>query len=186
MSILEHVTIIARSATMRSHVDMKGEALRNAQIVENGFINPKKEVSIAIIELSRIGKKETKIWIYQMMHGPNVELSNELIQNESQSLGFFYDDIKWRLAEMMSILIPRVLQLSDDKEVNLALLRFEKFCRRFNEFMNTQKNVKGIPMATKAMPEFLSELGLIYDVILREIPLNEREGIVLFLWPWGD
>lgn len=184
MSILEHVTIMARSASSHSHIRMQGEELRNAQILERGFIIPKKEVAIAIIELSRTSKKETNNWIHQMTYGTDIQQQNELIKREAQNLDFFYTDIKWRIDDIISTLVPRVLQLSDDNEINLSLLRFEKFCRRFNEFMNN-KSI-GIPMATKAMPKFLSELGLIYDVILSEIPLNEREEIVLFLWPWDD
>lgn len=186
MSILEHVTIIARSASMHSHLEMKGEALEFAQILENGFINPKEEVSIAIIELARISKKETKNWISFMMKEADAESRKKFSQSESQSLGFFYEDAKWRLDEMRHILIPRVLQLSDDKEVNLALLRFEKFCRRFNEFMKTQTVLNEIPSASNAMPKFLIELGIIYDVILKEIPTSDREGIVYFSWPFGD
>jgi hypothetical protein len=186
MSILEHITIISRSVSNYSHIEMKGEALKNAQILERGFIEPNKKVSIAIIELSITSKRETKIWLNQIIYEYNKDLRKELMDKEANSLSFFYEGIKWRLDEIIATLIPRVLQLSDDKEVNLALLRFEKFCRRFNEFMENQKVLKDIPMASQAMPKFLSELGIIYDVILREIPSNERESVVLFLWPWDD
>jgi hypothetical protein len=186
MSILEHVTIIARSASIHCHIKMKGEALENAQILERGLIEPNRKVPIAIIELSINSKQGLKIWLNQIRHESNKELRKELMDKEATSLSFFYEDIKWRLDEIITTLIPRVLQLSDDKEVNLALLRFEKFCRRFNEFMNGQKVLKEFPMASQAMPKFLSELGIAYDVVLREIPSNERESIVLFIWPWDD
>ena len=90
--------------------------------------------------------------------------------NEANLLLDYYNEINWLLDDdIRTTLIPRVLQLSDDQYLNLALLRFENFSRGFEEAMKRQRRFDDFPIAAKIVPAFLVEAGTLYDVLQRKI-----------------
>ena len=77
-------------------------------------------------------------------------------------------------------LIPRVLQLSDDEEVNLALLRFEAFSREFTE---DKRKAWVFSDIFNSVVRLLEESARLYEILLRKIPLQNGDFTYRFREP---
>jgi len=116
--------------------------------------SPKREIGFAIIEIAR---EIHKSYEEKMFHNEttNCITSDMLIQ--------YYKDVQWRFEDIITALIPRVIALSDDEEVNVALLKFEHANRIFVDLTNAPLDT------TYSLVILLKEVGKLYDALLRKI-----------------
>lgn len=84
-------------------------------------------------------------------------------------LKHYCNEIGWVLEDMRITLIPRVLQLSDDEEANLALLRFEAFSREFLEDKRKMWLFSDSDIFNSVI-QLLDESGRLYQVLQRKMP----------------
>ena len=132
-----------------------------ARILSSEGNKPRKEVSIAIIEMAII--------ITTYYKNIKEEHNNLDEKKMVKSLTDYYHKEHWRLDDIMVTLSPRILELSDDEEANLALLRFENANRIFEDMMELQQKseLDSDPVATYALAILLKEAGILYDILLR-------------------
>lgn len=109
-------------------------------------------------------------------------IQNQLLKEERERLGEdkwdekmalysemilkYHQEVHWLLEDVRLILIPRVLQLSDDQEVNLALLDFENYIRSFEYAIIEQlRSEKGLPVADLAIADLLAAIGTLCGIL---------------------
>ncbi len=167
-TILFNISYVAYKLPMEIPFYLDGsKEFRN--IIEKGVLNvpdPQKEVSYAILEFAEIVRtiqnrllKENREQLGDDKWYDNMYLYSEMILKYNQ-------ETDWLLADIRLILIPRVLQLSDDQEVNSALLDFENHIRGFVYAMiEQQKSEEDLPVADLAIADLLEAIGKLYSVL---------------------
>ena len=90
-------------------------------------------------------------------------------EHEKGYLKHYCNEIGWVLEDMRITLIPRVLQLSDDEEANLALLRFEAFSREFLEDKRKMWLFSDSDIFNSVI-QLLDESGRLYEILQRKMP----------------
>jgi hypothetical protein len=80
-----------------------------------------------------------------------------------------YAFLKSHIQEMRIILIPRVLRLSEDQEVNAALLRFEKYASLFeSQLLRNGLEKKEILLDAETIISLLEVIGNLYEIMKRK------------------
>jgi hypothetical protein len=153
------------------------------EILNGPESKPRREIMIAIIDLYK--KIDNYYKIHMLRYGETFapEVYEFLIS--------YYDNILWRLEDITITLIPRVIELSDDEDVNVELLNFEHASRVFADIMRLQRdsNIVNIPFATYSLAVLLKETGILYDVLLQRMetqpqgsPLERFAKIIAHWW----
>jgi hypothetical protein len=70
-----------------------------------------------------------------------------------------------------------VLQLSDNEEVNLALIKFAAFCSSYEREMVDYREDPKFPWAIHIIANLIMEAGVVYDYIQRDIPSSMKPSI---------
>lgn len=169
MTILNNIRYMASQFPETYALDF--ETINNHMEIINIDVNyPRKEVSDEIIGLA---KDIDRIYTNRKFTDDilvEAELSDEesvIRDRERGYLKHYFNEIGWILEDMRITLIPRVLQLSDDEEVNIALLRFEAFSREFLEDKRTEWLFSDI---FGSVIQLLDESGILYEVLQRNMP----------------
>ena len=172
MTILNNIRYVASQFPETGALDF--ETINNHLIIINTDVNyPRKYVSDEIISLA---KYINYIYKSRKEFSDDILVEAELSDEESVTreheigyLRYYCNEIAWVLEDMRITLIPRVLQLSDDEEANLALLRFEAFSREFQEdkrkmWLFSDSNI------FNSVIQLLDESGRLYEVLQRKMP----------------
>jgi hypothetical protein len=128
-----------------------------SKATDKGIAASGKEVSDVIIKMAKAMKNEVNPRDLPLEKSTIKEIRTE------------YDILKWHIYEMRIILIPRVLQLSEDQEVNAALLRFEKDVRIFeNRLFFYELEIKKTLLDAETIIDLLEAVGNLYEIIGRK------------------
>jgi hypothetical protein len=170
MTILNNIRYMVSQFPETSTLDL--ETMMNHMDVINTDVNyPRKDVSDEIIgfakDISDVYKNRREFNEDFYFEAELSDEESEARNDEMRSLIFYYGQISWIIEDMRITLIPRVLQLGDDEEVNLALLRFEAFSREFLEDQRTGWSFSDIFCSAI---QLLDESGRLYEVLQRKMP----------------
>jgi len=183
MAILNNIRYMASQFPETDTIDF--ETINNHIDIINTDVNyPRKDVSDEIIklaeDLNKIYKNRNEFSDDILIEAELSDTESATRYHESESLKHYFNEIGWILEDMRITLIPRVLQLSDDEEVNLALLRFEAFSREFLEDKRTGWFFSDI---FSSAIQLLGESGRLYEVLERKIPPQNMEFAYRFKEP---
>jgi hypothetical protein len=140
------------------------------EAINKGFTKSGKEISDVIFKMAKAMNNE--VGPEDIEEGwDEVFLSKwqePLEESTIEVLRINYDLMKWSIQEMRNILIPRVLQLSDDQEVNAALLHFERDAAFFeHELMMNNLGKKDILVDAETIINLLKRIGKLYELMGR-------------------
>lgn len=175
MTILYNLCCIAYSIPRYMPIDSDIES-RCKEIIKTGISNPRNEVSNAISDLAKTTKESIQRWEqdtdnlinqqkYDEYDQRNRWLCNQLIECE--------DDIGWFIRDIRVTLIPRVLQLSDNQEINSGLLDFENMTRDAEFLMRWQRTSENVVLDHEIFVRLLEETAKLYSLIQKMTPMSE-------------
>ncbi len=138
------------------------------RIIGSDIINPRKEVSDTIRKVAfsiddEMKAKKRKILERREEYENKEKLSEELNEGNRITLKHF-EKIDRTLNEIRIVLIPRALQISDNSELNRALLDFEENIRFYERVIVTNPNLA----STLNMKNFLLAASDAYDALEKE------------------
>lgn len=181
MTILNNIRYVASKFPETNALDF--ETMNNHMEIINIDVNyPRKDVSNAILGLAKEINgiyKSRKEFLDDIL----VELNDEESDIREREIGYlksYCDEISWVLEDMRITLIPRVLQLNDDEEVNLALLRFEAFSR---EFLEDRRKGWIFSNIFSSATQLLDESGRLYEILQRKMPPQNGDFAYRFREP---
>ncbi len=148
--------------------DQKGKRIDTIRIIGSDIINPRKEVSDTIRKVAfsiddEMKAKKRKILERREEYENKEKLSEELNEGNRITLKHF-EKIDRTLNEIRIVLIPRALQISDNSELNRALLDFEENIRFYERVIVTNPNLA----STLNMKNFLLAASDAYDALEKE------------------
>ena len=175
LNILEHMSFIAWEILFY-FPDIKRTREIYWKILSTGVKEPRAEVALTMIEIAKFIKSNQENWIkrQEMNHSKFYE---ENRRNAATGLVDYDNRINFRLMDTKNTLIPRVLQLSDNEEVNLALIKFAAFCSFYEREMVDYRVDPKFPWATPTIARLIMEAGVVYDYVQRDIPSNIKSSI---------
>jgi len=111
-----------------------------------GALDPRDEVAesiLALADMIDLGQKSRQQFLSDLSKTQGAE---KPLQTEREfdvfTIAYYYQDINFRINRIREILIPRIIELIDDRELELALLKFEEISDRYNEHMRIQMQNK--------------------------------------------
>ena len=138
--------------------------------IDKGITTSRKEVADLMLKMAKAMKNEVEPRDVEKGWG-EVFLSKwqkPLEKSTIEDLERHYDYLRWCIQEMRNTLIPRVLQLSDDQEVNATLLRFELVASQFeSRLIQNKLQRKEILEEEEIIINLLEESGKLYEILGR-------------------
>ena len=142
-----------------------------AEKIRLGGSEPKMEVAEAMVKLIDLIDQAQKQRI-KFLSDLRKQAGNEDEQKEGKGdaflISYYYQDIIWRINILREVQIPRILELVDDRELEQALLNFERISDLYNEHMRLQMQSKDYPIHSERLIHLLNALASIYISIAKK------------------
>jgi hypothetical protein len=146
--------------------------------IDKGLTTSRKEVSDVMLKMAKAMKNEVEPrdveegWGEVFLSKWQKPLEKSTIEELERHCSY----MKRCIQEMRNILIPRVLRLSDDQEVNEVLLRFEMVASNFESqlMMIELQKIMTLVEAEKII-NLLEESGNLYEILARREATNSQQ-----------
>ena len=144
-----------------------------AEEIRNGALEPGEQVVKSMFAMANMidqGQKSRQQFLLDLSKNQDAEKS---LQDERRfdafTIAYYYQDIIFRINRIRERLIPRILELTDDRELELALLKFEEISDRYNEHMRLQLQNKDCPIHSERLVDLLKALAVVYALSIKKI-----------------
>jgi hypothetical protein len=143
--------------------------MEGVRIVGGGHLYPKKEVANALLDISDLLRVD---YVLRERHDDARRAHGEQIAQDQEikrGLTLFYNISNWRFETIRMTLIPRVLQLSDDKDVFNALLKYETKIEEFEDVMRQSTGRMIIGSDIEGLARLIESSAPVYETIRKNI-----------------
>lgn len=141
--------------------------------IRNGALEPKEHVVVSIFGLADMigrGQKDRQQFLFDLSKKQDSETAlQEERRFDAFTNTYYYQDISFRINRIKESLIPRMLELIDDRELELALLKFEEISDRYSEHMRLQLQNKDYPIHSERLVELLKSLAVVYALSIKKM-----------------
>lgn len=171
MAILMHISQLALSAShFLDHSWGSNHTIKYVGVINHNFYEPNAEAAIAIVNLANVIDNDYKHRSYYPSYWKDRDGYEKFMHAEAVSIESYYNKVEPLLNDIRTILIPRVLQLSNNQKVNESLLTFEDDMRKFESAVRDQKSLaRSNPIARWQIPFLLKGAGVLYDILQYEL-----------------
>ena len=140
--------------------------------IRYGALEPKEQVAKSILVLADMidqGQKSRKQYLSDLNKAQDEKLIREERGFDAFAITHGYQDMNFRINRIREVLIPRILELIDDRELEIALLEFEEISDGYNEHMRLQLRNNDYPIHSERLVKLLKALAKVYVLSIKMI-----------------